>query len=252
MKTLKNSLLSLIFASLAMLGLTANAQTPDGMTPAEEDICTKWGYQGKVNGLCNAYCEAMDCDSNEAQASDRACLRIYDKIIGELGGTPFPSCEDSDDDGVPNGVDNCPNLANASSQDADGDNDGVGDACDNCADIVNPDQVDSDGDGIGDACAAPPAVCPCADPDSVGLPFASRWAAVAADCAADEDRATFPHPGQDYECFFIAPLVGFSQVYVDRSSCNVYEDPGPSDRVLRSITADSVDACGLLMGATPQ
>jgi hypothetical protein len=35
---------------------------------------------------------------------------------------------------------------------ADTDQDGVLDACDNCPDLPNPSQADSDGDGIGDAC----------------------------------------------------------------------------------------------------
>ena len=73
--------------------------TPDGLTPAVEDICTKWGFSGKVNGLCNAYCEAMDCDHEAPQASEQACTRVFNKIIGELGDTPFPTCDDSDDDG---------------------------------------------------------------------------------------------------------------------------------------------------------
>jgi hypothetical protein len=124
--------------------------TPDGLTPGVEDICTKWGFSGKVNGLCNAYCEAMDCDAAAPQASEQACTRIFDKIIVGLNGTPFPTCQDSDDDGVPNGLDNCPNVANGDQADTDGD--GVGDACDNCPDEPNPLQKDVDQDGVGDAC----------------------------------------------------------------------------------------------------
>jgi hypothetical protein len=104
------------------------AQTPDGQTPAAEDICTTWGFTGKVSGLCNAYCEAMDCDADTPQASEQACDRVLAKIEAALPTeTPFPTCQDVDDDGVPNGLDNCPN-------------------------IVNSDQIDTDDDGIGDAC----------------------------------------------------------------------------------------------------
>lgn len=61
---------------------------------------------------------------------------------------------DSDGDGVPDSIDNCPHVANADQKDSD--HDGVGDACDNCPLVANPDQKDSNGDGIGDACTPPP------------------------------------------------------------------------------------------------
>ena len=57
---------------------------------------------------------------------------------------------DSDNDGVPDTNDNCPNVANADQADSDGD--GAGDACDNCPNVANADQADSDGDSVGDAC----------------------------------------------------------------------------------------------------
>jgi hypothetical protein len=56
---------------------------------------------------------------------------------------------DTDNDGIPDFSDNCPDTPNPSQDDADGD--GAGDACDNCP-IPNPDQGDDDGNGIGDAC----------------------------------------------------------------------------------------------------
>ena len=39
------------------------------------------------------------------------------KIETALGETPFPTCEDRDDDGVPDGLDNCPNDSNADQAD---------------------------------------------------------------------------------------------------------------------------------------
>ena len=92
---------------------------------------------------------------------------------------------DSDDDGIANDEDNCPNTPNPSQTDSDGND--IGDACDsdfdpdedgipsdgdgdgnagnnpcadgeqencddNCPDKPNPDQADVDGNGIGDAC----------------------------------------------------------------------------------------------------
>ncbi|SDD88280.1 thrombospondin type 3 repeat-containing protein [Riemerella columbipharyngis] len=70
---------------------------------------------------------------------------------------------DKDGDGIEDGKDNCPNIANPDQKDTD--NDGIGDICDNdidgdgilnnqdnCPNIANPDQKDSDNDGIGDTC----------------------------------------------------------------------------------------------------
>ena len=66
---------------------------------------------------------------------------------GSTGIVPNP---DSDLDGVPDCLDNCPDVYNPGQ--ADLDHDGVGDLCDNCPWVPNPDQADSNGDGVGDAC----------------------------------------------------------------------------------------------------
>jgi Thrombospondin type 3 repeat len=69
---------------------------------------------------------------------------------------------DSDKDGVPDRVDNCPKKDNTDQKDVD--RNGVGDVCDdfdrdgvfnsedNCPDTPNRDQRDTDGDGEGDMC----------------------------------------------------------------------------------------------------
>jgi hypothetical protein len=57
---------------------------------------------------------------------------------------------DTDSDTIPDGGDNCPDVANTNQQDTDGD--GVGDACDNCLTLYNPNQNDTDHDNLGDAC----------------------------------------------------------------------------------------------------
>jgi hypothetical protein len=63
---------------------------------------------------------------------------------------------DSDGDGIPDEIDNCPYVYNSDQKDSDGD--GVGDLCDNCPNIANVDQVDTDDDGFGDACDLCPQV----------------------------------------------------------------------------------------------
>ncbi|KAA0201765.1 hypothetical protein HAZT_HAZT005799 [Hyalella azteca] len=61
--------------------------------------------------------------------------------------------DDADNDGVPNGPDNCPLVANPEQEDTDpAGADRQGDACDNCPTVPNLAQEDNDGDGIGDAC----------------------------------------------------------------------------------------------------
>ena len=92
--------------------------------------------------------------------------------------TPPP---DSDNDGVADATDQCPDTPigvivdengcpvicegpecppppppPCGPDDPDRDGDGVPDGCDNCPDLYNPDQADSDGDGIGDACESAP------------------------------------------------------------------------------------------------
>src|SRR5450631_769646 len=58
--------------------------------------------------------------------------------------------DDADGDGIADGFDNCPFVANPDQKDTDGD--GIGDACDNCPTVANKDQLDENGNGIGDAC----------------------------------------------------------------------------------------------------
>jgi len=64
--------------------------------------------------------------------------------------SPCAPAPDSDGDGIPDNVDNCPSTPNPGQEDAD--LDGVGDACDNCPMQINPGQEDADNDGLGDAC----------------------------------------------------------------------------------------------------
>ena len=57
--------------------------TPDGLPPSAETVCD--GLEGVQFGLCNAYCEAMDCDSPSPNANAQACSRVREKFL-DAGG----------------------------------------------------------------------------------------------------------------------------------------------------------------------
>ncbi len=76
--------------------------------------------------------------------------------VSDIDTVLFLSMHDSDDDGVYEFEDNCPNIPNSEQVDTDGDGDG--NDCDNCPEIGNSDQANSDNDILGDACDNCPTV----------------------------------------------------------------------------------------------
>jgi len=98
----------------------------------------------KANDDPKSWCHGMlpygEGDLGSPGAKNHDCSLITD-----------PKKDDTDSDGVPNTLDNCPNKSNQDQDNADGDK--LGDACDNCPKVKNDDQADVDKDGIGDACA---------------------------------------------------------------------------------------------------
>lgn len=106
---------------------------------------------------------------------------------------------DSDGDGLVDGADNCPAVANRDQANAKGggaagdacedqDSDGLVDAGDNCLTAPNPDQADQDGDGAGDVC----------DPDRDGDGVAD----TSDNCATtpNPDQADLDRDGQGDAC----------------------------------------------------
>jgi len=73
---------------------------------------------------------------------------LYD--LGLEGSGYCEGAQDTDEDGIPNSLDNCPTIPNHNQ--ANHDTDYLGDACDNCPNDNNNDQLDNDGDGLGDVC----------------------------------------------------------------------------------------------------
>jgi hypothetical protein len=72
---------SLFILSLFTIGASTGvfAMTPDGSPPSEEAVCDE--LTGAAHGLCNAFCEAMDCDSEDAKASENACEKMLDRYM---------------------------------------------------------------------------------------------------------------------------------------------------------------------------
>ncbi len=81
-----------IFLAVLIGGLATllHAQTADGETPAQETVCDDAGFTAALWGLCNAYCEAMDCDHEKPQASATACDRILANFHRFSGGQDPP------------------------------------------------------------------------------------------------------------------------------------------------------------------
>ena len=88
--------IGLIVLALVFFYAPAFAQTPDGQTPAQESVCD--GQVGAAYGLCNAYCEAMDCDSANPQASNQACEKVLDRFLNIVG-VELPQCTELCPDG---------------------------------------------------------------------------------------------------------------------------------------------------------
>lgn len=88
---------------------------------------------------CEMGIVVIDTDEDGVDNNCDVCPDIYN-----------PDQLDLDGDDVGDGCDNCPSTPNKNQKDKD--NDGYGDECDNCKHHYNPEQIDSDGDGKGDAC----------------------------------------------------------------------------------------------------
>lgn len=71
-----------------------------GQAVANDDPCEN--ESGAAYGLCNAYCEAMDCDDPEMQeASDNACERVKANYLKITGNELTCETELTDEDACP-------------------------------------------------------------------------------------------------------------------------------------------------------
>ena len=130
-------------------GMTAVQVSCDIIGEDGEPLNTGWFAPGTMSG------------------DDLEYIAMLEDIPGGLLNYEIDVPDDTDEDGIPDIVDNCPEDANEDQTDTD--RDGIGDVCDpeespdtdgdevydhddNCIYVANSAQFDSDGDGLGDAC----------------------------------------------------------------------------------------------------
>jgi hypothetical protein len=120
-----------------------------GLNDNLADVTALYGVEFTGNFL-NVYANAMltpaDADAlYENLAPPEGVFNGY--FFNQWNGA---ASTDSDDDGINDLEDNCPDQWNGNQADSDGD--GLGNFCDNCYLICNIQQLDADEDGIGDVC----------------------------------------------------------------------------------------------------
>jgi poly(hydroxyalkanoate) depolymerase family esterase len=162
-----------------------------------------------------------------------SCVGPSRACIGGGNGNP-----DSDNDGIADDADNCPNNVNTDQADndndgvgnvcdatpnggsgvADADNDGIADSSDNCPNIANADQADNDNDGLGNVCdSTPDPVTSCTETTS------SNYAHVQANRATTNGSYVYALGSGDsmglYNTYYSATLAETSNNYFVVGNC---------------------------------
>jgi Thrombospondin type 3 repeat len=113
------------------------------------------GFACGPEGLCRT---ANVTESCAAQGREDANSGLpLDTTVSSDGSNGSGCPGDLDCDGVPDGSDNCPTVANPDQANEDGDR--FGDVCDPCPPYADSDPIaDQDGDGVSDACDPRPTI----------------------------------------------------------------------------------------------
>lgn len=152
---------------VCMDGVCARDSDGDGV-PDSQDNCITVANPDQIDTDGDGTGDACEGDNNGTNNQNNPTnnnngTNNQNNPPNNNNGTNNMMGPDTDGDGVPDDMDNCPNIRNPDQTDSDGD--GLGDACDddrdgdgvdndqdNCPDTPNADQGDVDQDGIGDAC----------------------------------------------------------------------------------------------------
>jgi hypothetical protein len=84
---MRKSAWSVFICVLVLAAGNGFAKTPDKQPPSAETICDN--ETGAAFGLCNAYCEAMDCTDPNQAASDQGCQSVKENFEKRTG-RPLP------------------------------------------------------------------------------------------------------------------------------------------------------------------
>jgi hypothetical protein len=98
----------------------------------------------------------VPCSTDGLCPEGQVCMETVCQIPGAIDASVDTKAPDRDNDGVPDMMDNCPDVANPDQ--ANEDDDKFGDACDPCPPFKNDSPGDPDHDGVGDPCDPNPMV----------------------------------------------------------------------------------------------